>query len=90
MTTVSDPVPTFLIMLLRGNSADKKKIFCGKNFIVAGLFEEVSYRAKIALDIINIFIANSVLDNRLRRGEFSTYARNSTIIKESLDSKQNS
>ena len=43
------PVPTFLIILLGGNGAVEEKVFRGMNFIISGLFEEVSSHAIISL-----------------------------------------
>ena len=57
-TAAPVPVPTFLIILLGGNGAVEEKVLRGMNFIISGLFEEVSSHAKTALDRIKEMIAS--------------------------------
>ena len=57
-TAAPVPVPTFLNILLGGNSDVEEKVLRGMNFIISGLFEEVSSHAKTALDRIKEMIAS--------------------------------
>ena len=58
LIAASVPVPTFLIILLGVNGAVEEKVLRGMNFIISGLFEEVSSHAKTALDRIKEMIAS--------------------------------